>query len=518
MPIRFACEKCGQRLSVSTKRGGQKAKCPKCYSVLTIPPYDPAMDRAGADDGSIGPPESLSTTSAPSADDSPSAVAARPPTPLTPPALQAPLASHAASPAASPAAESRTATTSPAPAAVARPSEKTPAPPSPPPAPPPIPAVSNATAPISPAPAPSRVLAPPRQPDQTQSPLKQSPPPAPAPTATPTPTKPPQPTRVGDRPDSPAPRLPVAKELSTLPTGVAVPRGVGAESASDRESAVTAEIVAAPASMPPGAVPVDRSLGERRSKFDVEAERNSPDIGPREAGSGEIAAGLGGATSEGEVEVEWVYARPGDSPAVSRSAAAARSPHTVPVPRFAVYMQGALLAVVAGLAFVLGWQMNAGRAGPGSAPGGPVTLSGQVRYATSGRTMFPDEGAAILVVPVDERPTNDEKLALDGLIPGDPPPGPQHPATVRLRTLGGGYARADVNGDFRVSLPRGGRFYVLILSHYGKRPARVEPERAELAQLGRYVANSSELLSDRMYAWRLEELRADRKLIVNLGE
>ncbi|HND52505.1 MAG TPA: hypothetical protein PLV92_08920 [Pirellulaceae bacterium] len=303
-----------------------------------------------------------------------------------------------------------------------------------------------------------------------------------------------------------------------MPTGVAVPRGVGAESASDRESAVTAEIVAAPASIPPGAVPVDRSLGERRSKFDVEAERNSPDIGPREAGSDEIAAGLGGATSEGEVEVEWVYARPGDSPAVSRSAAAARSPHTVPVPRFAVYMQGALLAVVAGLAFVLGWQMNAGRAGPGSAPGGPVTLSGQVRYATSGRTMFPDEGAAILVVPVDERPTNDEKLALDGLIPGDPPPGPQHPATVRLRTLGGGYARADVNGDFRVSLPRGGRFYVLILSHYGKRPARVEPERAELAQLGRYVANSSELLSDRMYAWRLEELRADRKLIVNLGE
>jgi len=45
MPIKFACEHCGARLSVSSRKAGAQAKCPKCQRVLQIP---------GAADGAVG--------------------------------------------------------------------------------------------------------------------------------------------------------------------------------------------------------------------------------------------------------------------------------------------------------------------------------------------------------------------------------------------------------------------------------------------------------------------------------
>lgn len=37
MPIKFACEHCGARLSVSSRKAGARAKCPKCQETLTVP-------------------------------------------------------------------------------------------------------------------------------------------------------------------------------------------------------------------------------------------------------------------------------------------------------------------------------------------------------------------------------------------------------------------------------------------------------------------------------------------------
>ena len=37
MPIKFACDHCGARLSVSSRKAGAQAKCPKCQQVLQIP-------------------------------------------------------------------------------------------------------------------------------------------------------------------------------------------------------------------------------------------------------------------------------------------------------------------------------------------------------------------------------------------------------------------------------------------------------------------------------------------------
>ena len=37
MPIKFACEHCGQRLNVSSKQTGVRAKCPKCDGKIKVP-------------------------------------------------------------------------------------------------------------------------------------------------------------------------------------------------------------------------------------------------------------------------------------------------------------------------------------------------------------------------------------------------------------------------------------------------------------------------------------------------
>lgn len=37
MPIKFACEHCGQRLNVSSKQAGVRAKCPKCKGKIKVP-------------------------------------------------------------------------------------------------------------------------------------------------------------------------------------------------------------------------------------------------------------------------------------------------------------------------------------------------------------------------------------------------------------------------------------------------------------------------------------------------
>ena len=42
MPIRFVCEHCQQRLSVSSRKVGAQSKCPKCKGLITVPTADAA--------------------------------------------------------------------------------------------------------------------------------------------------------------------------------------------------------------------------------------------------------------------------------------------------------------------------------------------------------------------------------------------------------------------------------------------------------------------------------------------
>lgn len=52
MPIKFACEHCGQKLRVASRKGGTRAKCPKCRQPIVVPgePEGPTAASTPTDD------------------------------------------------------------------------------------------------------------------------------------------------------------------------------------------------------------------------------------------------------------------------------------------------------------------------------------------------------------------------------------------------------------------------------------------------------------------------------------
>lgn len=188
----------------------------------------------------------------------------------------------------------------------------------------------------------------------------------------------------------------------------------------------------------------------------------------------------------------------------------------VSVARWVIYAQGILLGVVALGSFSLGFLSRGGGDGGPSRPEQrmphPVTVSGRVTYAVSSGEKFPDDGAVVIVVPQGERPGVDEKVRFEGLRPKDSLPDETHEGLSVIRLLGGGYARTDIKGEFRMRLPDGGKFYVLVISRHGERKAATDFVKSDLAQMGHYFLSATDLIGDRRYRWRAEEIYRDRRL------
>jgi hypothetical protein len=74
MPIRFRCEYCKSRLSVTTRKAGARAKCPKCGQTITIPDR-PRTDSVSVEPSEPSPPPAPDSTTAstepPSSDSEP---------------------------------------------------------------------------------------------------------------------------------------------------------------------------------------------------------------------------------------------------------------------------------------------------------------------------------------------------------------------------------------------------------------------------------------------------------------
>jgi hypothetical protein len=186
----------------------------------------------------------------------------------------------------------------------------------------------------------------------------------------------------------------------------------------------------------------------------------------------------------------------------------------IAVPRYVIYLQGGLLALVSFISFVIGilagGTLLSGRAPP-SAPQACL-ISGSITYA-SGPRQLPDEGAAIAMIPQSaSRPA--EKAPIEGLRPGDPTPDASHRGIAILRELGGGYARADAGGRFQVQVPKGGRYLVLVISHEKQARSADEVDTADVLKLGPYFVNAADLLGDRRYQLRQETFRGDKQLSV----
>ena len=188
----------------------------------------------------------------------------------------------------------------------------------------------------------------------------------------------------------------------------------------------------------------------------------------------------------------------------------------VAVPRWAIYAQAILLLITVMVCTTIGYRFGRTRSDLSTqTEWGPCEVSGRVMYAAEDGQALPDEGAVILLLPEDQRPTFEDKFSAIGLRSGDPAPGAGHAELAKVMQLGGAYGRADGQGEFQLKVPRG-RYYVWVVSKHGQRAASLEFSRAELGQVSRYCIDPKEMVTDRKYRWLIETIARDRRLVIEL--
>src|SRR5262245_40234895 len=183
----------------------------------------------------------------------------------------------------------------------------------------------------------------------------------------------------------------------------------------------------------------------------------------------------------------------------------------VVVPRRLVYYLGALLAVVALVAFAIGMVLGSTFVAQPAPVATTCRITGSVSYASGPRSR-PDVSAVVILLPqTPHRPS--EKVTVAGLRPTDSAAGDEHGLTM-IRELGGGYARTDANGHFEIEVPRRGRYLVLVISHDKKTRSAGEAKTSDLAKLSPFFENASRLLGEQAYRLTTETITSDRAIVV----
>jgi hypothetical protein len=171
------------------------------------------------------------------------------------------------------------------------------------------------------------------------------------------------------------------------------------------------------------------------------------------------------------------------------------------------------LAAVALVFFMAGLWIGRGlpSAGKADAPRSaePAVLDVILHYRDAKGAERPDEGAVVLLLPVDKRVS--DKLPAAPFDPVAAEPNASSPIRQKLQNLGGAYGRTNREGRLSgLNLPAPGRYHVLLLSNHASRTG--EARTPDLATLGTYLGGAAELLFDRAYRLR-EEVLSERVAI-----
>ncbi|MCB9941331.1 MAG: hypothetical protein H6823_24120 [Planctomycetaceae bacterium] len=211
-------------------------------------------------------------------------------------------------------------------------------------------------------------------------------------------------------------------------------------------------------------------------------------------------------------EAEWHYES--DDEEYAPRLSTATDLDRVAVPRRVLYAQGILLAVVAIVSFILGMMVKGDGGAKQAVDTAPIpcVLSGAIAYATGNGRSLPDDGSVVIVLPTEQRPAPTGKAPVEGLRPGDPIPRGDSANLRIIQSIGGAYARTDNEGRYQLTLPDAGRYFVLIVSKNRYRTAEEELDKADIAQLGRYVQPPTDLLGESRYEWQEVTVRANQSL------
>jgi len=211
-------------------------------------------------------------------------------------------------------------------------------------------------------------------------------------------------------------------------------------------------------------------------------------------------------------EAELIYAADDEESASQAGFRASLDPHKVAVPRSILYMQGALLGLVAMTSLLIGILVGRGLSGrtPSEDEGPQACLvTGEVALLATNDETRPDVGAVVILVPRDMRPEQQAKMV--GLRPQDPPPASDHAGLQILYGLGGDYTRTDATGRFQLRVPDRGHYFLLAISAHAGQDDREQP-KATLAQIGRFFELTPKMFEGHAIRWQEEHVRRDRQL------
>jgi hypothetical protein len=184
----------------------------------------------------------------------------------------------------------------------------------------------------------------------------------------------------------------------------------------------------------------------------------------------------------------------------------------IALPRYVIFAQGLLLAVVAVACFLLGLGIGSVLSGRTSQTTvQSAKISGNVSLLKKGERMG-DLGATLLFIPLEATP--EEKISLHAFMP-QANTVEQVAADSWLNKFGGKFFKCVERGKFEVALPSKGRFYVLVFSANAPKNDQAEPTQQQLGQMSRYFELDEQSFSKVRYQWRMEEVRGDTTLNID---
>ncbi|MDG2014115.1 MAG: hypothetical protein P8J33_11445 [Pirellulaceae bacterium] len=169
----------------------------------------------------------------------------------------------------------------------------------------------------------------------------------------------------------------------------------------------------------------------------------------------------------------------------------------VPIPRWAVYLQGALLGVIATTFFIFGLAVGNNTAPvPAGEASKDSVIAGAV-YFDSGRERMADFGAVVIFLPVDSAPR--ERPDAAGLRP-DRFQAVRNPAIDAIRGMGGAVVRTDRDGKFELELAAQTTYWWLVISR-NKSVKETDISKQTRAELGAWFLPIEDLLGEQDFAW-----------------
>lgn len=179
-------------------------------------------------------------------------------------------------------------------------------------------------------------------------------------------------------------------------------------------------------------------------------------------------------------------------------------------PRRTFYVQAILLVLLAAAAFGAGYLIGLGDARHRThlarmeAARQEVTIRGKLSYHPGTGRIGLDENAVIIALPKGKYPA--KTIPIQDIRPQAVPPPETHRAVRMIKELGGAYARANAQGDFFLTVPDRGQYWILIISAHVRRPQGNEIQEVDLPEMQRYFDLAEHLIGPYKYRFTLEEV------------